>query len=171
MAVFPMCLRQTNPLPCGFLLKVGPDKAKGWIYPDEDLQLIGSSAVPLEWRMFYGFLHREGTRRSEAGALTWSDIDLLRGVVVLDENKTNDPRAWALSPGVAEALQAWRDIRARNGDDVGDDASVFVDEHGKPISGRMADQYREHLRASASSGNHAAGVVRAKQEPATRSAS
>jgi hypothetical protein len=36
MAVFPMCLRQTNPLPRGFLPKVGPDKAKGWIYPDED---------------------------------------------------------------------------------------------------------------------------------------
>jgi integrase len=68
--------------------------------------------------MFYGFLHREGTRRSEAGAMTWSDFDLLRGVVVLDENKTNDPRAWALSPGVAEALQAWRELRARNGMDV-----------------------------------------------------
>jgi integrase len=106
MAAFPMCLRQTNPLPRGFLPKVGPDKAKGWIYPDEEAQLIGSSAVPLEWRMFYGFLHREGTRRSEAGALTWSDIDLDRGVVVLDENKTNDPRAWALSPGVADALRA-----------------------------------------------------------------
>ena len=148
MAVFPMCLRQTNPLPRGFLPKVGPDKAKGWIYPDEDAQLIGSSAVPLEWRMFYGFLHREGTRRSEAGALTWSDIDLERGVVVLDENKTNDPRAWALSPGVAEALRAWRELRARHGEDVGDDARVFVDEEGEPISGRMADQYREHLRAA-----------------------
>ncbi len=148
MAVFPMCLRQTNPLPRGFLPKVGPDKAKGWIYPDEDAQLIGSSAVPLEWRMFYGFLHREGTRRSEAGALTWSDIDLERGVVVLDENKTNDPRAWALSPGVSEALCTWRELRARKGEDVGDDARVFVDEEGEPISGRMADQYREHLRAA-----------------------
>jgi integrase len=104
--------------------------------------------VPLEWRMFYGFLHREGTRRSEAGALTWSDIDLDRAVVVLDDNKTNDPRAWALSPGVAEALCAWRELRARNGEDVGDDARVFVDEEGEPISGRMADQYREHLRAA-----------------------
>ena len=59
MAVFPMCLRQTNPLPRGFLPKVGPDKAKGWIYPDEESQLICSPVVPLEWRMFYGFLHRE----------------------------------------------------------------------------------------------------------------
>jgi len=69
-------------------------------------------------------------------------------VVVLDENKTNDPRAWALSPGVAEALRAWRELRARNGEDVGDDARVFVDDQGKPISGRMADQYRVHLRAA-----------------------
>ena len=72
----------------------------------------------------------------------------MRGVVVLDENKTDDPRAWALSPGVAEALRAWRDMRTRNGEDVGDYARVFVDEEGKPISGRMADQYREHLRAA-----------------------
>ncbi len=75
-------------------------------------------------------------------------MNLDRGVVVLDENKTNDPRAWALSPGVAEALRAWRESRGRKGDDVGDDARVFVDEEGEPISGRMADQYREHLRAA-----------------------
>jgi integrase len=53
-----------------------------------------------------------------------------------------------LSPGVAEALRAWRELRSRNGEDVTDDAPVFVDEQGKPISGRMADQYREHLRAA-----------------------
>jgi len=37
--------------------------------------------------------------------MTWSDLDLDRGVVRLDKNKTDDPRSWALDPGTAEALR------------------------------------------------------------------
>jgi len=33
MAVFPLQLIATNPLPSGFLPKIGPGKAKGWVYP------------------------------------------------------------------------------------------------------------------------------------------
>jgi hypothetical protein len=36
--------------------------------------------------------------RCEAARLTWRDFDLERGLVVLDENKTDDLRSWALSP-------------------------------------------------------------------------
>jgi integrase len=74
--------------------------------------------------------------------------------VTLDENKTDDPRAWALSPGVTEAMRAWRGMRAHEGADVSDDALVFVDENGEPIGKvRVAERYREHLRA--------AGITRA----------
>ena len=80
--------------------------------------------------------------------MTWSDFDLDRGAMALDENKTDDPRAWALSPGVTEAMCAWRDMRARQGADVGDDALVFVDENGQPIGKwHAAAKYREHLIA------------------------
>ncbi len=154
MAVFPLRLIKSSPLPKGFLPKVGPGKAKGWIYPDEDAKLIASPNVPLPWRIFYAFLHREGPRRSEAAKMAWSDFDLERGAVALDENKTDDPRAWALSPGTAQALRAWRDMRARAGADVSDDALVFVDENGRPIGKwRAAAMYREHLQA--------AGITRA----------
>ncbi|UQA59984.1 tyrosine-type recombinase/integrase [Polyangium aurulentum] len=149
MAVFPLRLIAASPLPRGFLPKVGPGKAKGWIYPDEDARLLASVEVPLAWRVFYGFLHREGLRRSEAARLTWRDFDLERGSVTLDENKTDDPRAWALSPGVAAALRAWREVRAREGADMGDDALVFVDECGEEIGeNHAAERYREHLRAA-----------------------
>jgi integrase len=47
-------------------------------------------------------------RKEEALALTWSDVDLERGAVRLDENKTDDPRAWALDPSVTKALAWWR---------------------------------------------------------------
>ena len=39
-------------------------------------------------------------RSSEAASLTWGDVDVQRGAVTLDENKTDDPRAWALGPPV-----------------------------------------------------------------------
>jgi hypothetical protein len=63
LAVFPLRLIPANPLSKGFLPKIGPGKAKGWLYPDEDATLLASSAVPLCWRILYGFLHREGPRR------------------------------------------------------------------------------------------------------------
>jgi integrase len=149
MAVFPLRHLRANPLPPGFLPKVGAGKAKGWIYPDEDAALLACPEVPLAWRIFYGFLHREGMRRSEAARLTWGDFDLERGSVVLDKNKTDEPRAWALSPGVAAALRAWREVRAREGAAVDRDALVFVDEQGRAIGeGKAAKRYREHLVAA-----------------------
>ncbi len=149
MAVFPLQLIATNPLPSGFLPKVGPGKAKGWVYPDEDAKLVASDAVPLEYRVFYGFLHREGPRVNEAARLTWSDFDLDRGSVVLDVNKTNDPRAWALSPGVARALRAWRMLLADRSVSTKDNDFVFVNLHGERVNiNHTAARYREHLVAA-----------------------
>lgn len=149
MAVFPLRMIRSNPLPVGFLPKVGPGKAKGWIYPDEDAQLLASPNVPFEWRIYYGFLHREGMRSTEAARLSWSDLDLLRGGVALDNNKTNDPRAWALSLGVLEALRAWRALRERRGERIHANTLVFVDEQGKSMDEvKAAKRYRAHLQAA-----------------------
>ena len=63
IAVFPLRLRASNPLPRGFLPKVGKGKAKIYLFPDEDRKLLASPAVPLPWRVFYGFLDREPARR------------------------------------------------------------------------------------------------------------
>jgi len=66
------------------------------------------------------------------------------------ENKTDDARAWALNPGVATTLRAWKAMR---GDDVGDGDPVFVDEHGRAVTDEhMAERFRQHL--------HDAGVSR-----------
>lgn len=56
---------------------------------------MACAAVPLCWRVLYGFLDREGPRLSEAARLTFADLDLERGVIMLDENKTDDACAWA----------------------------------------------------------------------------
>jgi hypothetical protein len=149
MAVFPLQLIATNPLPSGFLPKVGPGKAKGWIYPDEDAKLVASPDVPVEYRFFYGFLHREGPRISEAERLTWDDFDLERGSIVLDVNKTNDPRAWALSSGVPRGLRAWRTFLSSHGVSTKGTDLVFVDLHGESVNKHhSAERYREHLFAA-----------------------
>jgi integrase len=110
-AVYPLRLLATHPIPKGWLPKMGSSKAKAWVYPAEDLALMQCREVPLERRVFFGLLVREGFRTSEAVALTWPDVDLERGVVRLDVNKTDDPRSWALGEDVTRALLAWKDLR------------------------------------------------------------
>jgi len=104
LAVYPAKLLPANPLPKGFL-----PKAKAYLYPAEDRALLACGDVPLLHRMFYGLLVREGLRVSELLGLTWDGVDLVNNVLSLDKNKTNDPRSWAMDPGVAEGLRRWRD--------------------------------------------------------------
>lgn len=140
MAVFPLCIITANPLPRGFLPKPGRDKAKAYLYPDEDQKLLACVHVPLCDRISYGFLNREGMRASEAARLEWSDVDLARGAVTLDTNKTDEPRAWALGLDVVRALVAWRKLREAQGDH---DPRVF------PRSfDHAADRFRAHLEAA-----------------------
>jgi integrase len=114
LAVYPCKIIDRTPLPVGFLPKVKGKKATAFLYPTEDAKLLACQpqgddpGVPLARRVLYGFLAREGLRLGEAAGLTWADFDLERGVVRLDENKTDDPRTWVLSAGVAAALKAFR---------------------------------------------------------------
>lgn len=135
LAVYPLELIPTSPLPRGFLPKVTRSKATAWLYPADDAQLLACERVPLARRVLYGFLAREGCRCDEALSLAWSDLDLTRGVVMLDENKTDDPRAWALAPGVVAALEIWREV-------AGPGALVFqVDNEA-----RLAEVFRADLQ-------------------------
>jgi integrase len=136
LAVYPCRVIGQSPLPPGFLPKVGAKKAKAYLYPVEDEALLGCPKVPLSFRLLYGFLAREGMRYGEAMRLTWADLDLARGSVTLDTNKTDDPRAWALAKGVAAAMAAHRP------DDSGDDALVFA----RAMSDKPAALFRAHLK-------------------------
>jgi integrase len=139
LAVFPARLVSTNPLPKGFLPSAKSEKAKQCLYPAEDAALLGCRQVEVGYRVLFGFMAREGTRRSEAKNLRWRDIDLDRGAVVLDSNKTNDPRSWALDSGVLHAMRAWWDLSGR----PGLDESVF------PVdTNRLAEVLRDALKAA-----------------------
>ncbi len=117
-AVWPLEVIPESPIPKGFLPTNRSNKAKAWLYPSEEAQLMRASDVPLERRMFWGLLVREGMRISEAQALTWDALDLEQGAIRLDQNKTDDPRSWALAPGVVNALKAFKPKGARGGDSV-----------------------------------------------------
>jgi integrase len=118
LAVYPCKIIEHNPLPVGFLPRIENAKAKQYLYPDEDLAVLGCAKIPIAYRLLYGVLDREGCRSGEllgntkngTPAITWEHFDLRRGLVRLDENKTDDPRAWALDPGVARALKLWQKL-------------------------------------------------------------
>ncbi len=143
MAVYPARHRKTNPIPSGWMPRIRSDAAKTFLYPDEDAKLLACVDVPIERRIFYGFLSREGMRRDEAYRLTWRDVDLERGMVHLDENKTDEPRSWALDPGTRAALTAWKKSRGNP------PASEHVFERdGALDSKKLSQTLRADLRAA-----------------------
>ena len=145
LAVYPCRVIKVNPLPKGFMPKIGKPPGYSFLYPEEDSALLSHRDTPLPYRMLWGFLDREGMRSGEAISLRIGvEVDLVRGVVSLDQNKTDDARAWALDPGVAEALRRWvEQRRAKKGD------LLFHDEEGLALENdKLAELLRSHLRAA-----------------------
>lgn len=111
LAVYPCRLIERSPVPPGFLPKAGPRKLFPYLYPDEEAQLMACTEVQLPMRLLFGLMAREGMRREEAASLTWSQLDLERGIVTLEEHKTahvSGARAWKLGDDVRRALTIWR---------------------------------------------------------------
>ena len=145
LAVYPGRHRSASPIPRGWLPKPGKGKAKECLFPDEDARLLACTEVPLLRRLAYGILSREGLRTDELASLRWRDVDLDRGRLVLDENKTDDARDWDLDPAVWSALMIWRKHFA---------AGVPLSERVCSIDGvglnvdRLAEQLRRDLETA-----------------------
>ena len=92
-------------------------------------------------------MDREGPRASEAIRFDLSDVDLARGAIKLDKNKTNDPRAWALDAGVVRALSASVALRERDAKrPLRPDEPLFTGENGRRLHPHaLAEQHRNHL--------------------------
>lgn len=75
----------------------------------------------------------------EAAHLTWGDVDLSKGLVSLDENKTDRPRSWVLDPGVAKVLAAWKKACGK----PKNSAHVFRD----VAWDKLEPAYRDHCEA------------------------
>lgn len=150
LAVYPAKLITSNPMPKGFLPRIQRGRVTAHLYPKDDAKLLACTTIDLARRILYGFLHREGMRREEAVGLTWREIDLDTGIVRLDENKTDDPRAWALDPGTTEALRRWKELVRSHCvspplDELPGSVRVFGD---APLPDKAANQYRDDLAAA-----------------------
>ncbi len=106
LSAYPLRLITVSPLPRGWLPKV-PTKAKGIPYPDEEAAVLGDADHVIHWRVFFGSLTRSGFRADEMAGLNKADVDVDRGIVTLDENKTDDPRSpsYGEVPGLMRALR------------------------------------------------------------------
>ncbi len=141
LAVYPARILSANPIPRGALPKKGSSRAFPYLYPTEDAALLACRDIPLVYRMLYGFLAREGMRTSEALALSWEQLDLERGTVSVEENKTDDFRTRPLDPGVASALRAWKELRKPKPKTI-----VFRHDDGDELNvDRLAERFRHDL--------------------------
>lgn len=118
MAVYPLRIIATSPLPAGWMPRAHSQRVRECLYPAEEAKLMGHELAPLSHRLLFGVMAREGLRPGEAAALRWSDLDLEHGGIQLDKNKTDDPRSWALSPDVTRALAAWQKIAGKRSEYV-----------------------------------------------------
>ena len=139
----------SNPLPRGWLPKAPKAESVGKesLLPSEEAKLLagrnaaGETVVSFACRVLYAFFHREGMRKGEARALEWPELDLKKGLVSLDENKTDRPRSWVLDPGMHRALVVWHETLGKP--DVGRVFSAIPD----PAWEKLAPLYRGHCEA------------------------
>jgi integrase len=149
LAVFCEDLKH-HPLPRGWLPKVpkADAMAREALLPSEEAKLLagrdkdGKVVVPLAFRVLYAFLHREGMRKGEARALDWTCLDLDRGIVSLDENKTDRPRSWVLDGPTLRVLAAWHELSDKP------TAGRVFEAIGRDAWARLALLYRSHCEAA-----------------------
>ena len=86
---------------------------------------------------------------------------------MLDENKTDDPRSWALDPGVARALKMWKEAYCK---DPKVDDHVFVDPTaGAPLHTlHLADRYGKTCAQPASPAPRSSAKRPAQADPSPR---
>jgi integrase len=145
LATYPPRLRAASPIPRGWLPKLRKKVNYPILLPAEDAALLRETAIPVNRRLIYGFLHREGLRRGDAERMRWRQIDLAFGTLRIESDKTDHGRMFLLDPGVTAALNAWRTLKGG----VGFDDLVFTDAEGKlPDMDHLTAQLRRDLQTA-----------------------
>jgi integrase len=105
----------------------GPDagekRAKQWLYPDEFLQLVSCTTLPLRWRRIYALATYLFTRAGELEVLDWQDVDLAHGRIRIHraidrhtgetkETKAAEVREFQVEPALLPLLKAMHGERS-----------------------------------------------------------
>ena len=109
LAVMPLGLIKSSPLPKGFLPRIESQRHYTCVFPREEAKLLACKEVAEADRLFFGILDREGMRVSELVDSEWSQWNLDEGTFTATKTKTNDPRMWAIRPDVARAMRIWQE--------------------------------------------------------------
>jgi len=146
LAAYPTRLRPSSPIPTGWLPKLGKKKKQYPIlWAGEDLALLREQSIPLERRLAYGILHREGLRRGDVAGLRWRQLDLENGTMRIESDKTDHARMFALNAGVAAALRRYKELKGA----VGQNDLVLTNVRGKlPDMDHLAALLRSDLQKS-----------------------
>lgn len=107
LAVYPLDVIERSPVPPGFVPPKGGTRAFTYLYPEEEAQTLACVRIPFMQRFAFGLTARNGMRISETLGLEEGDLDLKRGNISLDRNKTRMPRAWKLDDDCARALRLY----------------------------------------------------------------
>ncbi len=161
LAVYPTRILDRSPFPPGWLPPPNQPKERSYLFPSEEVLLLGHRPCPLVRRILFGFCAREGVRRENAVTLEWTNLtlDLPGGeaIISLDVTKNGRGGTWSLDPGTAEALRRWRRV-------CPSERLVFPSEALPRYRRRRAGQPLavEHAAADLRAALQAGGVDRAK---------
>lgn len=84
-----------------------------FLYPDEYVRLMRCELIPIQFRVLYGFIIREGLRISEAIRIRWEHLTELpngRWLLEVPDTKTGRALNFVLNPGTGEVLHAFRRV-------------------------------------------------------------
>lgn len=115
LAVYPLDVIERSPVPPGFVPPKGDTRAFTYLYPDEEAQTLACVRIEFMQRFAFGLTARNGMRISETLGLEEKDLDLKRGNLTLDHNKTKRPRAWKLDDDCTRALRLYVAMTSPNG--------------------------------------------------------
>jgi integrase len=119
-----------------------------FLYPEEYCRLMRCELVPLQYRVLWGFIIREGLRLGEAFRIRWEHLAMLpaqhgmraRWVLNVPETKTGRALMFVLNAGSGEVLDAFRRLRPES-------AGPFVWLSATNLK-KAADTLRRHVEQS-----------------------
>jgi len=124
LAIIPGRLITVNPVSKHVLPKPGKEKLYSFLYPDELVDLLGCTDIPIARRVYYAIASYTGLRKGSLRAFTWGLVDFKNLTITNLVNKPDLPVMFAqtdpLIPGLSsliELLRRYRELRGWPDDD------------------------------------------------------
>lgn len=122
LAIRPGRLRNDNPVGEDLLPAKGPSKLFSFLYPQELIDLLGCTDVPIARRVYYAVATYTGLRKASLKAFSWGSVDFEHNTIISLVSKTEEyigPQMFAQSdphlPGLVSLIEVLRKYRELQG--------------------------------------------------------